>query len=50
MAPPIPRSALAGATGNTVEWFDLAVYGYFASEISEAFFPADVPSLQPGLR
>ena len=42
----IPRSAVAGAVGNTVEWFDFAVYGYFAKEIGEAFFPADVPSLQ----
>ena len=40
-----PRSTLAGAIGNTVEWFDFAVYGYFAREIGEAFFPADVPSL-----
>ena len=42
----IPRSAVAGAIGNTVEWFDFAIYGYFAREIGEAFFPADVPSLQ----
>lgn len=40
------RGALAGAIGNTVEWFDFAVYGYVAKEIGEAFFPADVPSLQ----
>ena len=46
MASLIPRSTLAGAIGNTVEWFDFAVYGYFAKEIGEAFFPADVPSLQ----
>ena len=42
----IDRSALAGAIGNTVEWFDFAVYGFFASEIGKAFFPADVPALQ----
>ncbi len=36
----------AGAIGNTVEWFDFAVYGYFARDIGQAFFPADVPSLQ----
>jgi MHS family proline/betaine transporter-like MFS transporter len=40
------RSVLAAAIGNTVEWFDFAIYGYFASEIGEAFFPADSPSLQ----
>ena len=42
----IARSILAGAIGNTVEWFDFVVYGYFAREIGEAFFSADVPSLQ----
>ena len=42
----LPRSTLAGAIGNTVEWLDFAVYGYFAREIGEAFCPADVPSLQ----
>jgi len=46
MASRIPRSTLAGAIGNTVEWFDLAMYGYVAREIGEAFSPADVPSLQ----
>ncbi|MEN9859940.1 MAG: hypothetical protein RLZZ515_422 [Cyanobacteriota bacterium] len=46
MVPLIPRSALAAAIGNTVEWFDFAIYGYFAKEIGQAFFPADVPSLQ----
>jgi len=30
MASLIPRSTLAGAIGNTVEWFDFAVYGNFA--------------------
>ncbi|MEB3319483.1 MAG: MFS transporter [Cyanobium sp.] len=42
----IPRSTLAGAIGNAVEWFDFAAYGYFARQIGEAFFPVDVPSLQ----
>ena len=46
MASRIRPTVLAGAIGNTVEWFDFAVYGYFAREIGEAFFPADVPSLQ----
>ena len=27
------RTALAGLIGNVLEWFDFAVYGYFASEI-----------------
>lgn len=40
MAVLIPRSTLAGAIGNTVEWFDFAVYGSLVREIGEAFFPA----------
>jgi len=40
MVPLIPGSTLVGAIGNTVEWFDFAVYGYFGKEIGEAFFPA----------
>jgi len=33
------RTALAGLIGNVLEWFDFAVYGYFASVIDEQFFP-----------
>jgi MHS family proline/betaine transporter-like MFS transporter len=32
------RTALAGLIGNVLEWFDFAVYGYFASNIGEQFF------------
>jgi len=32
------RTALAGLIGNTLEWFDFAVYGYFASDIGSQFF------------
>ena len=42
----LTRFQLAGALGNTVEWFDFAVYGYFASDIGSQFFPGDSPSLQ----
>jgi MFS transporter, MHS family, proline/betaine transporter len=39
-APQSPRrTALAGLIGNTLEWFDFAVYGYFASDIGRQFFP-----------
>ena len=32
--------AIAGAlVGNALEWYDFALYGYFASEIGAAFFP-----------
>jgi len=30
----------AGAIGNVIEWYDFAVYGYFATSIAGAFFPA----------
>src|SRR5512136_2309272 len=33
------RTALAGLIGNVLEWFDFAVYGYFASDIGAQFFP-----------
>ena len=29
------RTALAGLIGNVLEWFDFAVYGYFASDIGK---------------
>jgi MFS transporter, MHS family, proline/betaine transporter len=34
------RTALAGLIGNVLEWFDFAVYGYFASHIGHQFFPS----------
>jgi MFS transporter, MHS family, proline/betaine transporter len=30
---------LAGMIGNVLEWYDFAVYGYFATAIGQAFFP-----------
>ncbi len=32
---------LAGAIGNVLEWYDFAVYGYFAASIGRAFFPKE---------
>src|SRR5215510_11349066 len=29
----------AGAIGNVLEWYDFAVYGYFAASIGRVFFP-----------
>jgi MHS family proline/betaine transporter-like MFS transporter len=40
------RTALAGLIGNVLEWFDFAVYGYFASDIGRQFFPASSASAQ----
>jgi len=35
------RVIVAGAIGNVLEWYDFAVYGYFASAIGRAFFPQE---------
>ena len=37
------RTAFAGGIGNLLEWYDFAVFGYFAPYISTQFFPADDP-------
>jgi MHS family proline/betaine transporter-like MFS transporter len=39
-------AALAALIGNALEWYDFAVYGYVASALGQAFFPAEVPALQ----
>ena len=38
------RALLAGVAGNMMEWFDYALYGFFASVISANFFPERTPS------
>jgi MHS family proline/betaine transporter-like MFS transporter len=40
------RTALAGLIGNVLEWFDFAVYGYFASDIGRLFFPQSSEAAQ----
>jgi len=40
------RTALAGLIGNVLEWFDFAVYGYFATDIGQQFFPESDPTTQ----
>lgn len=37
------RLIAAGAIGNVLEWYDFAVYGYFASVIGRTFFPGEDP-------
>jgi len=39
-------TAVAGLVGNLLEWFDFAVYGYFASHIGRQFFPQEDPVAQ----
>jgi len=34
------EAVIAGVIGNTLEWYDFAVYGYLASTISGLFFPS----------
>jgi MFS transporter, MHS family, proline/betaine transporter len=34
------RVLAAGVIGNMLEWYDFAVYGYFAAQIGRTFFPA----------
>jgi MHS family proline/betaine transporter-like MFS transporter len=40
------RLIAAGAIGNVLEWYDFAVYGYFASVIGRTFFPGEDPLAQ----
>jgi MFS transporter, MHS family, proline/betaine transporter len=42
----VARTALAGLIGNVLEWFDFAVYGYFATDIGRQFFPESSASAQ----
>jgi MFS transporter, MHS family, proline/betaine transporter len=37
------EAVVAGVIGNTLEWYDFAVYGYFVSTISRLFFPSGDP-------
>jgi MHS family proline/betaine transporter-like MFS transporter len=37
------RSIAAGMIGNVLEWYDFAVYGFFAVTIGAHFFPSDDP-------
>jgi MHS family proline/betaine transporter-like MFS transporter len=36
----------AGAIGNILEWYDFAVYGFFATVIGRVFFPKEDPIAQ----
>jgi MHS family proline/betaine transporter-like MFS transporter len=37
------RVVTAGVIGNVLEWYDFAVYGFFATILAGQFFPADDP-------
>jgi MFS transporter, MHS family, proline/betaine transporter len=40
----IRRLIVATSIGNALEWYDIAIYGYFAVYVSKAFFPNDDPT------
>ena len=40
------RVIAAGAIGNVLEWYDFAIYGYFAAAIGRTFFPKQDPVAQ----
>ena len=41
--PSFLRLRIVGLIGNVMEWYDFAVYGYFASIIGKQFFPSEDP-------
>jgi MHS family proline/betaine transporter-like MFS transporter len=47
MNPMLTRKVMAAGTiGNVLEWYDFAIYGYFASAIGRHFFPREDPVAQ----
>jgi MHS family proline/betaine transporter-like MFS transporter len=40
------RVVAAGMIGNVLEWYDFAIYGYFATAIGKHFFPHEDPVAQ----
>ena len=38
------RVLTAGLIGNVMEWYDFALYGYFATVIGQQFFPSTNPT------
>lgn len=43
--PSLHKTLFATCIGNALEWFDIAVYGFFASYIAHAFFPTEDASV-----
>lgn len=37
----IGKVTAAGMIGNMLEWYDFAIYGYFAAQIGRHFFPQE---------
>ncbi|MCP4329800.1 MAG: MHS family MFS transporter [Alphaproteobacteria bacterium] len=39
------RARVASMIGNALEWYDFAIYGYFAAIIGRQFFPNEDPAV-----
>ena len=39
----VRRGVIAGVVGNMLEWYDFALFGFFAQQLGEHFFPAHTP-------
>ena len=39
--PHLKRNTIGGIVGNVLEWYDFAVFGYFAPIIGSQFFPSE---------
>jgi len=42
--PSAARIITAACVGNALEWYDIAVYSYFAVYVAQVFFPSDDPT------
>jgi MFS transporter, MHS family, proline/betaine transporter len=40
----VRRGVIAGVAGNILEWYDFALFGFFAQQIGAHFFPAQDPT------
>ena len=40
----VRRGVIAGVAGNVLEWYDFALFGFFARQIGAHFFPAHNPT------
>ena len=40
----VRRGIVAGVVGNMLEWYDFALFGFFAAQIGAHFFPATNPT------
>jgi MFS transporter, MHS family, proline/betaine transporter len=40
----VRRGVIAGVVGNVLEWYDFALFGFFAHQIGAHFFPASDPT------